>query len=84
MQPDIKCIFFILLFFSGIVNWASAQCFLLVDLRDFSSDLGGWGGGQKKVRKKKALKMTSCFFLSFFLIFPEQTVKLVRYTNSLY
>ena len=46
--------------------------YIISDLRDFFSDLGS--GGQKK----EALKMTS------FLLIQEQTVKLVRYTNSLY
>ena len=36
------------------------QFFLLVDLREFFSDLGsGGGGGDGKKERKKALKMTS-------------------------
>ena len=37
---------------------AEARFFLLVDLREFFSDIGSGGGGAKK-NNKKALKMTS-------------------------
>ena len=49
-----------------------ARTFLLVDLRDFFSDLGSED-------ERKALKMTSQLFIfRVFLISPEQTVKLVK------
>ena len=41
---------------------AEARFFLLVDLREFFSDIGsggGGGGGGRKKNNKKALKMTS-------------------------
>ena len=40
-----------------------ARIFLLVDLRDFFSDLGSWG--RKKINKK-ALKMTSQLVIKLF------------------
>ena len=39
--------------------YAKARIFLLVDLRDFFSDLGSGVGGGRKNKNKKALKMTS-------------------------
>ena len=48
--------------------------FLLVDLREFFSDLGS--GGPKK--NTKALKMTSQSFFFFFFNISRKTVKLVR------
>ena len=46
-------------------DYGKARFFLLVDLRDFFSDLGS--GGRKKINKK-ALKMTSklVIFRAFF------------------
>ena len=55
--------------------FAKARFFLLVDLREFFSDLGSggrgvgvWGGGGQKNENKKSLKM----------IAPEKNSKLVR------
>ena len=47
--------------------------FLLLDLRDFFSDLGSRD-------EKKALSFSELFFIfrAFFLISPEQTVNLVK------
>ena len=58
-----------------------ARIFLLVDLRDFFSDLGS-RGRKKKINKKSSEndQLELFFFLRafFFLISPEKTVKLVR------
>ena len=71
-----------LLQLSGYVGLG--QIFLLVDLRDFFSDLGS--GGRKKINKK-ALKIFIFFFFFHFQRFlkylQKKTVKLVRLTNSL-
>ena len=57
--------------------------FLLVDLFRFGV------GGQKKIEKKASFFFFFFFFFfqhfqGFFLISPEQTVKLVKKTNSLH
>ena len=70
--------------------------FLLVDLRElfFRFRVGGGGGGgggggmKNKFKSSENDRLTGhfpCFFfLFFFLISPEKTVKLVRQTNCLF
>ena len=58
-----------------VVSVAKARIFLLVDLREFFSDLGR-GGGRKKNKKSSENDQLTGHFQSFFLISPEKTVKL--------
>ena len=61
------------------MNYIRPKFFLLDDLRDFFSDLGL---GDKEISSEN--DQSTAHFQIFFFISPEQTVKLVRQTNSLY
>ena len=56
----------------------NARSFLLVDLRDFFSDLGLGRGDEKTNKKSSENDQLTGHFQSFFLFLtsPEQTVKL--------